>query len=202
MKNFVQNSEQRWLALGLISLGLLILFGWKLLLPMFFILPGGAMLYFAFTGERHNSALAIPGMLIAGTGGILFVQALTGYWSSWLYAWTLYGVFLGVGLYIMGWRMSDRSLLGVGRFLTGLSSAAFVGSAALVLFLTMPFLSMLAALLFIGGGLYLLSGRNHKRMLVSHPTPKTQSQSKTQDTSDIGRIIIDVELGDQDKRSA
>jgi hypothetical protein len=87
----------------------------SLLWPLFILTPGLVFLAAVAYGGKPASALAIPGMLIAGTGGLLFIQNLTNYWDSWSYAWTLYGVFLGSGLLIMGLSLGDRSLQSVGQ---------------------------------------------------------------------------------------
>lgn len=111
-------SKNRGVALGaiiLIGLGILMLMDLSLLWPMFILVPGLVFLGAAAVGGRSASALAIPGMLITGTGALLFLQNLTNYWDSWSYAWTLYGVFLGAGLLFMGRALNDRSLQSVGQ---------------------------------------------------------------------------------------
>ena len=78
------------LAIGLIALGVLLLlgqltgFGGMLgsLWPLFVMVPGLAFLYFAYTGDKKAAGLAVPGMVITGTGLILFYQNITGHWES------------------------------------------------------------------------------------------------------------------------
>jgi hypothetical protein len=76
--------------------------------PFFVIGPGLIFLYFAATGGRDLASLAIPGSIVTGTGAILLFQSLTKRWESWAYIWTLYPVFLGLGLIYLGRRTQNR----------------------------------------------------------------------------------------------
>lgn len=42
--------------------------------------------------------MAIPAVIVAGIGGILYYQNLSGNWGSWSYLWTLIPGFSGVGM--------------------------------------------------------------------------------------------------------
>lgn len=46
--------------------------------------------------------MAIPGCIVAGIGGILYWQSLTGNWGSWSYVWALIPGFAGVGAILSG----------------------------------------------------------------------------------------------------
>lgn len=46
--------------------------------------------------------LAVPAAIVAGIGGILYYQDLTGDWDSWSYMWTLIPGFVGVGIFLQG----------------------------------------------------------------------------------------------------
>ena len=106
----------------LIGLGVLFLLGqvvsfawlWEMW-PFFVIAPGVVFLYFAYTGSRDAAGLAIPGAIITGTGLILLVQSVTNLWQSWAYVWTLYPVFLGLGLMFMGRRTDSEGTYRTGR---------------------------------------------------------------------------------------
>jgi hypothetical protein len=127
------NTIRTILAIALIIGGVMWLTGVNLFWPMFVLVPGAVMLAAAFSGEKHAAAgLAIPGALVTGTGALLFVQNLTGYWESWSYAWTLYGVFLGIGLMILGSLTGDRSSETVGRGFVRYSLYAFIGVSFLM----------------------------------------------------------------------
>lgn len=46
--------------------------------------------------------LAVPAAIVAGIGGILYYQNLTGDWESWAYMWTLIPGFVGTGIILQG----------------------------------------------------------------------------------------------------
>jgi hypothetical protein len=46
--------------------------------------------------------MAVPGTIVAGIGGILYWQNLTGNWASWAYVWTLIPGFVGIGIILSG----------------------------------------------------------------------------------------------------
>jgi hypothetical protein len=73
--------------------GSLRFFSWPLL-----VLGVGAVFYLSGIGTPATG-LVIPGAIVAGIGGILFWQNLTGRWFSWAYVWTLIPGFVGLGLY-------------------------------------------------------------------------------------------------------
>jgi len=107
---------------GLIVGTLLILFGlmalagqvfrmvdWGFLWP-FAIIGFGALFFVAmFAGGKGAAAFAIPGSIISGIGLILLFQNLTQHWESMSYFWTIIILFVGVGIYIMGWYGGDEN---------------------------------------------------------------------------------------------
>ena len=73
----------------------------------------GAGVLFLFGALFGNPSLSVPGVIISGTGLILYYQNSTGDWSSWAYIWSLYPVFVGLGLLMMhtlqgNWRQGIR----------------------------------------------------------------------------------------------
>ncbi|MBE2222328.1 MAG: hypothetical protein IAF02_12345 [Anaerolineae bacterium] len=73
----------------------------------------GAGILFLLGALLGNPPLAVPGMIISGTGLILYYQNTSGDWGSWAYIWALYPVFIGVGIIIMhilqgAWRQGLR----------------------------------------------------------------------------------------------
>lgn len=46
--------------------------------------------------------MAVPAAIVAGIGGILYYQNLTGDWDSWSYMWALIPGFVGVGVALQG----------------------------------------------------------------------------------------------------
>ncbi len=107
---------------GLIAGTLLILFGLMALAGQFFrmvdwgflwpfaIIGFGALFFVSmFAGGKGAAAFAIPGSIISGIGLILLFQNLTQHWESMSYFWTIIILFVGVGIYIMGWYGGDEN---------------------------------------------------------------------------------------------
>ncbi len=122
------------LALGLIGIGVLVFFGQltgfggmiSSLWPLFVVVPGLAFLYFAYTGDKNVAGLAVPGMVITGTGLILFYQNVTGHWASWAYVWTLYPLFVGLALRFMAQRTGDEGTEKASRILMRIGAIGFI----------------------------------------------------------------------------
>lgn len=99
----------------LIAFGLLVLAGqvfrslnWDFFWP-FIVIGFGALFFVAmFAGGKGSAAFAIPGSIISGVGLILLFQNITGHWESMSYFWALIIMFVGVGIYIMGWYGEDE----------------------------------------------------------------------------------------------
>jgi len=47
-------------------------------------------------------AMSVPAAIVAGIGGILYYQNLTGEWGSWSYMWALIPGFVGLGIIVGG----------------------------------------------------------------------------------------------------
>jgi hypothetical protein len=172
------------LALGLIAVGVMAFMGAGLLWPMFILVPGLILLGIALGGGRAGAAaLSIPAMMVTGTGALLFIQNVTGYWQSWAYAWTLYGVFLGMGFMLMGQRLDDPSLHKVGR---GFVQASLVAFAAFAFFFELVIgisggPGPVGALILIGLGLLLLTRDREGHRFLSTLVPsaeKTKGKNK------------------------
>lgn len=125
--------------------------------PLIIVSVGGLLLLSAFVG---SPSLAIPGSIVSGIGGILYVQNLTDSWSSWAYVWTLIPGFVGIGLILAGllgherrtsWREGSRLLL-ISATLFLIFGAFFNGLGGLGRFWP---------LLLIGLGLWMLWPRRH-----------------------------------------
>lgn len=103
-------------ALSIDILGL----GW----PLFVLVPG-VLLFVAglSVGGRAGLALAIPGGIVSMVGVVLSVQAATGLWATWAYAWALVapgGVGLAFVLYGVLTGQPNLARDGVPILLTGL----------------------------------------------------------------------------------
>ena len=67
-----------------------------------FIVIGVGLIFILAAIFTRSGGLAVPGCIIAGIGGILYFQNLTGNWLSWTYSWALIPGFVGVGVIIAG----------------------------------------------------------------------------------------------------
>lgn len=78
-----------------------ITFSW----PVIVLLVGaGLLLLGLLTGTPE---MAVPAFIVAGIGGILYYQNMTGNWGSWAYLWTLIPGFSGLGI-LAAWLLGDR----------------------------------------------------------------------------------------------
>ena len=71
----------------------------------------------------------VPACIVAGIGGLLYYNNMTGDWSTWVYAWTLIPGFVAAGLLLLGlatWKRGPLSLPG-GRCLPVWCSSAYLG---------------------------------------------------------------------------
>ena len=100
----------------LIGFGLLSLMGrvfrglyWGLLWP--FVIIGFGALFFVlmFANGKSGAAFAVPGSIVGGIGLVLLFQNITGHWESMSYFWTLILLFVGTGIYLMGWYGENES---------------------------------------------------------------------------------------------
>ena len=67
---------------------------------MWVVLSGALLLVIGLlTGAP---GMAIPAFIVAGIGGILYYQNITGDWQSWSYMWTLIPGFVGLGSILAG----------------------------------------------------------------------------------------------------
>lgn len=100
----------------LIAFGLLTLagqifrgFNWGFLWPFIIIAIGAVFFVAMFAGGKQTSGFAIPGSIVGGIGLILLFQNITDHWETMSYFWTLIIIFVGVGIYIMGWYGGDTN---------------------------------------------------------------------------------------------
>ena len=105
--------------------------------------------------------LAVPAAIVAGIGGILYYQDLTGDWDSWSYMWTLIPGFVGVGVLLQGLLGEDtRRNLKHGLNLMVVSAvlflvfSAFLGGWNLLGNFGPAILLILLGLWVLGSGLY------------------------------------------------
>ena len=127
------DSDRRTVVLGLalVIIGGLALLGRALSIdilglgwPLFVLVPGVVLFAGGVAiGGRGGLGLAIPGGIVTMVGIVLSVQAATGLWATWAYAWALVapgGVGLGILVYGLITRQPDLARNGVPILLTGL----------------------------------------------------------------------------------
>jgi hypothetical protein len=130
---------RRWaIVIGvlLVSFGILALVGQAMSVdlvgvgwPLFVIVPGVLLFSAALAiGGTAGVGLAIPGTIVTVTGIVLLLQAVTGLWATWAYAWALVapgGVGLGMVLYGFSTAQPGIARAGIPPLLAGL--ALFLG---------------------------------------------------------------------------
>jgi hypothetical protein len=161
--------------------------------PLFIILPGAGMLAVYFAVEHEATGpFAIPGMIVTGTGLILFVHhnLLGDFWS---YAWTLYGVFFGVGMMMMGQRFGSTTIIEIGRWFAAIGGIGFVALGAFVILLTSFMFKLVVTLVLIGVGAYLLSGRGGFDMPDFGSKPKNKRESDSVVEENIEHVRLEVQ---------
>lgn len=148
-----------------------------LLWPVIFILlPGLMLLFFALNGGKLGALMfAVPGMLVAGTGALLTLQNLTGYWESWAYAWTLYAVFLGLAFSLMGSELEEPFFKLLGRWFVYGGMFAFTLFGVFFELLIFGSLGTIGAVLFIAAGLYLMAQDKNRDWLAEFLGGSSQS---------------------------
>ncbi len=68
--------------------------------PLFVI--GVGVFLFVLGLLTKTPTLSIPACVVAGIGGLLYWQSLTGRWESWSYAWALIPGFVALGMLLTG----------------------------------------------------------------------------------------------------
>jgi hypothetical protein len=91
------------------------------------IAPGIWLISQAHQGDPSQIGRITPGLLVLGTGVILFYQSLTGHWLSWAYMWILYTVLLGMGLRFQGEKRGHQIEVNAGDDLIWWGMIVFIG---------------------------------------------------------------------------
>jgi hypothetical protein len=135
-------------------------FDWGSIWP-FAIIGFGALFFVVMVaGGKSAAAFAIPGSIISGIGLILLFQNVTGHWESMSYFWTLIVMFVGVGIYLMGWYAGDpnQKRSGVGVMKVGFVLFIIFGAFFEMLIFS-SFNNLIFPVLLILLGVYLILSR-------------------------------------------
>jgi len=151
----------------LIAFGLLALAGqifnnlnWGFLWP-FIVIAIGAMFFVAmFAGGKQVAGFAIPGSIVGGIGLVLLFQNITKHWESMSYFWTLIIIFVGLGIYIMGWYGDDAGQKKSGKGVMKVGLILFVIFGAFFELIFSSFNNLIFPILLILLGAYLILSRS------------------------------------------
>ncbi len=147
----------------LIGFGLLSLVGriftsmdWGFLWP-FAVIGFGALFFVAmYANSKSGAAFAIPGSIISGIGLVLLFQNITHHWESMSYFWTLIIMFVGIGIYLMGWYSEDANQKQSGLRLMRIGFILFIIFGAFFEMIFSSFSNMVFPVLLIALGIYLV----------------------------------------------
>ncbi|RPJ25392.1 MAG: hypothetical protein EHM33_14680 [Chloroflexi bacterium] len=158
---------------GLIAGTILIVFGlmalagqflrfvdWGFVWPLFIIGFGSLFFLGMVLGGKQAAALAIPGSIISGIGLVLLFQNVTGRWESMSYFWTLIIMFVGIGIYIMGWYGGDANQRQSGWRVMKVAFVLFIIFGAFFEMLFSSFDNLIFPVLLILLGGYLILSRS------------------------------------------
>jgi hypothetical protein len=151
----------------LIAFGLLALAGqifrslnWDFFWP-FIVIGFGALFFVAmFAGGKQTAGFAIPGSIVGGIGLVLLFQNVTRHWESMAYFWTLIILFVGAGIYIMGWYGGDAGQKRSGARVMKVGFILFVIFGAFFELIFSSFNNILFPILLILLGMYLILSRS------------------------------------------
>lgn len=93
------------IGVGLLSLLSRVFTGmdWGLFWPLS-VIGFGALFFIAmFATGKSGAAFAVPGTIISGIGIVVLIENITGHSAILSYIWTFIVLFVGLGIYIMGW---------------------------------------------------------------------------------------------------
>ena len=146
---------------------------WGFLWP-FLIIGFGALFFIAmFAIGKSGAAFAIPGSIVGGIGLVLLFQNITQHWESMSYFWTLIILFVGLGIYLMGWYGEDvgQKKSGLGLMKAGFILFILFGTFFEMIFSSFSSILFPIMLILLGGYLVLARSGLFKRHENSTDTP-------------------------------
>ncbi|HEY5728618.1 MAG TPA: hypothetical protein VIS72_01110 [Anaerolineales bacterium] len=151
----------------MIAFGLLVLAGqvfrnvdWGGLWPFIIIAIGAIFFVAMFAGGKQTSGFAIPGSIVGGIGLVLLFQNITGRWESMSYFWTFIVIFVGLGIYIMGWYGGDANQRKSGTGVMKVGVILFIIFGAFFELIFSSFNNLLFPILLILLGAYMILSRS------------------------------------------
>ena len=150
------------MAFGLLSLAGQFIRGvnWGLLWPSIIIGIGALFFVAMFAGGKSVAGFAMPGSIVGGMGLVLLVQNITRHWESMAYFWTLIILFVGTGIYIMGWYGENEGQKKSGAGVMKVGFILFVAFGAFFESIFSSFSNMVFPILLILLGGYLVVSRS------------------------------------------
>jgi hypothetical protein len=120
------------LILSIVSLAAFALYSWLYAQGLWqwpYIIIGVGAIFILMAVLVRIAPLMIPGVIIAGTGLLLYWQNSTGNWQSWSYTWAITPVLVGVGILLAGLLSPGMRKAARGGWIT-----LIAGLAALLVF--------------------------------------------------------------------
>ena len=113
-----------------------------------------------FAIGKSGAPLAVPGSIVGGIGLVLLFQNITQHWESMSYFWTLIILFVGLGIYLMGWygENAEQKKSGLGVMKVGFILFLIFGTFFEMIFSSFSSLVFPVLLILLGG--YLILARS------------------------------------------
>lgn len=150
------------IAFGLLALASQVFRGvdWGFLWPFIIIAIGAVFFVAMFAGGKQTAGFAIPGSIVGGIGLMLLFQNIADHWESMSYFWTLIIIFVGLGIYIMGWYGGDANQKNLGLRVMKVGLVLFIIFGAFFELIFSSFNNLLFPILLILLGGYLILTRS------------------------------------------
>ena len=133
---------------------------WGFLWP-FLIIGLGALFFIAmFATGKSAAGFAVPGSIVGGIGLVLLFQNITQHWESMSYFWTVIIIFVGLGIYLMGWYGEDANQQKSGASVMKVGFILFIIFGTFFEMIFSSFGNIIFPILLILLGIYLVLSRS------------------------------------------